>query len=189
MGKDKKKKKEDKESKIIIEPNDGGSGDKKPRNKEAAEAARLRTELLRAPASKQEGLLNDLRDGKGIEYTDALANAIPSLKGAIKEKARLALAARMTRMSLKTLKQKLQDEQLEVRLAAALACGRKNAKGLTPDLIGLLADTESQVASAAHKTLKKLTGEDFGPKAEANSTERKAAIARWNAWWKKKNGE
>jgi hypothetical protein len=146
------------------------------------EAARLSDELVTTTAGKQDQVLEKLRDSKGTVYTQALADAIPRLAGAIKNKARDALAERLTRMTATTLKDKLEDDEAEIRRAAALACAMKEEKSLIPRLIDLLQDKEPGVMRAAHTALKNLTGEDFGP-GEANPAELKRAVDAWKAWW------
>jgi hypothetical protein len=151
------------------------------------EIARLSTEFVRAAGEDQENLLTKLKSSKGVVYTEALAGSIPLLNGGMKAKARDALARRLTRMSAETLKDKLKDDNLEIRRAAALACALKKAKAHIPHLIALLEDPELPVALAAHQALKDLSGEDFGPEADATRAERKEAVAQWKAWWKKRN--
>jgi hypothetical protein len=149
------------------------------------EITRLSTALVRASGEEQEKLLDKLKESKGVVYTEALAGSIPLLQGEIKARARAALAGRLIRMSAETLRDKLKDDNLEVRRAAALACARKKSRAHVPDLIEVLGDAELPVALAAHQALKDLTGKDFGPDADATRAERKAAVAQWKAWWKK----
>src|SRR3989442_2805064 len=66
----------------------------------------------------QRQLIVDLREGKGVAYTEALAAAIPKLSGDSKLRARDALAERLARMTADTLRDKLQEDSLEVRRAA-----------------------------------------------------------------------
>jgi HEAT repeat protein len=84
-----------------------------------------------------------------------------------------------------TLKAYLGDEDLEIRVAAARACARKGSKSLVPQLIPLLRDTRGGVAEAAHQALKDLTGQDFGPKANASREDRVQASRQWTEWWNK----
>jgi hypothetical protein len=154
-----------------------------------AEAGRLSSELVRAPATRQDDLVARLRDSKGVVHTQALAAAIPKLTGETKSKAREALAERLTRMTAATLKEKLQDCDLEVRRAAALACAMKEAQYSVPDLINLLEDPELPVVRAAHAALKSLTTKDFGPEPDATRAERAKAVAAWKAWWQKQSGK
>jgi hypothetical protein len=149
------------------------------------EATRLATQLAQAQGRRQEEALAQLRDGKGVVYTQALAAAIPRLSGAVKDKARDALAERLARMSSATLADKLEDEDLEIRRAAALACAMKEDKAHLRKLIDLLDDPEQPVIRAAHAALKSLTGEDFGPTPDASRAERAKAVAAWKAWLSK----
>ena len=89
------------------------------------------------------------------------------------------------RMTADTLRDKLTEEDLEIRRAAALACAMKEDKEFVPDLIKLLEDPEPPVAKSAHAALKYLTRQDFGPDADASRAERSKAIERWKAWWSK----
>jgi uncharacterized protein (TIGR03067 family) len=149
------------------------------------EVARLSALLVQAPPLERDALLEKFKSGKGVVHTQALALAIPQLTGTTKTKARDALAERMARMTASTLVDKLQDTELEIRRAAALACAMKEEKKLIPNLIGLLEDPERPVVRAAHVALKALTGQDFGPEADASRAERATAIAAWKSWWTK----
>jgi HEAT repeat protein len=111
------------------------------------------------------------------------------LKGPIKLKARDALAERLARMTAATLHEKLQEESIEVRRAAALACAMKEDKAFIPSLITLLEDRERPVSLAAHAALKVLTKQDFGPAMNADGKQRATAIARWKEWWKSQAGK
>src|SRR5262249_40686681 len=102
--------------------------------------------------------------------------------------ARDALADRLTRMTANTLREKLRDEDVEVRRAAALACAMKDDRAQVPALIELLEDREPLVVRAARAALKSLTEQDFGPEADATRAERTKAVAAWKAWWAK-NGK
>jgi hypothetical protein len=57
------------------------------------------------------------------------------------------------------------------------------------NLIMLLEDRESIVARAAKAALKDLTGQDFGPAADATPEARGRAVAAWKAWWEKQGGK
>jgi hypothetical protein len=131
-----------------------------------AEAERLGRKLAAASPNTRERLLAQYRDAKGLAYTLAIAQAIPELPERVQDKAREALAARMARMTPDTLRDKLQDEDPEVRRAAAIACGGRQDAGLVLDLIGLLEDAEQPVARQAEATLRTLTGQELeGPAA------------------------
>jgi HEAT repeat protein len=120
-------------------------------------------------------------------YTEALAYAISKLDGEARDKARQALAERLTRMSSATLKDKLQDEDAEIRRAAALAVGMKEDKTNLPRLIEMLKDPEATVGRAAHAALKSLSSQDFGPTADASKADVDKAIAAWQDWWNKQS--
>jgi hypothetical protein len=152
------------------------------------DAGRLSDELVNAPPAKQDQVLEKLRDSKGGVYSAALADAIPRLAGAVKNKAREALAERFTRMTANTLKDKLDDNEPEVRRAAVLACGMKEDKTFIPRLIDLLQDKEPAVMRAAHAALKSLTSEDFGPAAESSPADLKKAVDAWKAWLARTSG-
>src|SRR5205085_4412079 len=85
-----------------------------------SDAERLAAELIEAKPAQQERLLEELRDNKGPTHTQALLAAIPQLRGDVKKKARDALAQRMARMTSATLKERLSDDDAEMRRAAAL---------------------------------------------------------------------
>jgi hypothetical protein len=138
------------------------------------EAARLAQRLLEAKAERQAEELKALRDGKGTVYTQALAGAIHRLGGDGKSQARTALAERLARMSSATLGDKLEDDDSEVRRAAALAAAMREDKKQIGRLVALLEDAEPTVVRAAHAALKSLTGQDLGP-----------AATEWKAWWSK----
>jgi len=150
------------------------------------EATRLSRRLVDASGEKQTQLIAELRDGKGVLYTDALAGAIPRLEGDSRKKAREALAERLSRMTSATLGVKLDDDDPEVRRAAALALAMKEDRAHVGRLIELLDDRETTVTRAAHAALRSLSNEDFGPGADATRDERNQAMAAWRAWWKEK---
>lgn len=152
------------------------------------QAAGLCRELLQAPPDQQPLVLERLRQGKGIIFTDALAAAIPRLPADLQTPAREALADRLTRMTAATLRDRLTDDDAEIRRAAAIACARKSDKSFVADLIGLLKDRDAKVAHAAYRALKSLTGQDFGPAPEATPAQRDRAVTAWKEWWQKQGG-
>jgi hypothetical protein len=165
---------------------DRGRGVKPAATESDPEAARLGKKLVQAGESQRDGLIAEMRDGKGLVYTDALASAIGHLEGDARKKAREALAERMARMTSATLGAKLEDDNPEVRRAAALAVAMNEDKVHVERLIGLLDDKEKTVNRAAYAAMKSLSGQDFGPAADAGQEERKKAVAAWRAWWKEK---
>jgi hypothetical protein len=163
----------------------------KPVGGTKSEASKLQDDLVGGSGARQQDALEKLRDTKGGEYTEALATAIPKLSGNLKTKAREALADRLSRMSSATLRDRLLDDEPELRRAAALAAAMKDDKTQIPKLIEMLADKETTVARAAHAALKAFAGKgvDYGPDTEATPAERDKAIEAWKAWWKKNDGK
>jgi len=151
--------------------------DRKPLTAEQKQAAKLGGELVGARGRERSGLLEKLRDTKGGEYTEALTEVIPKLDAEAKKLAREALADRLTRMKATTLKEYLKEPDPELRRAAAIAIGQKDAKTLIPDLIVLLSD-EDAVKAGARASLKAMAGKDLGDNPEA-----------WREWWKKQAKE
>ena len=154
-----------------------------------AKISRLRDMLVGAGADRHQAILDEFTNAKGVEYTQALAAAIPHLAADIKSRARDALGERLTRMTQATLRERLKDGDPEIRLAAAVACGKKPDQSQIPDLIRLVADREPAVACAAGTTLRTLTGQDFGPNPGSSSAEMTAAASAWKAWWAKQKGQ
>src|SRR5262249_45644842 len=106
----------------------------KGKSEETAQLA-LDEELVKAPAAKRLALLESYRDGSGSIYTEALAKAIPRLQGTFGDQARIALAQRLKRMTVKTLREYLKSEDNESRHAAVVACGLRGEKSLTGEII------------------------------------------------------
>jgi hypothetical protein len=133
---------------------------------------RLADELVTAPAAKRDAVLEMLRTGRGVEYTEALVSAIGRLRGERKQEARDALTQRLARLKPETLARYLKDEEAEIRSAAAGACVMRELKAHIPLIIPLLLDRTRHVAATAHAALKELSGRDLGTDADA-----------WKAWW------
>jgi hypothetical protein len=148
-----------------------------------ARAAALTATLIRASARRQDQLLAQYAVGQGEAYTEALARAIPSLKEPARNKARQLLAQRLSQMKSEILETRLRDGNLEIRRAAASACGRKRDVNLTPRLIPLISDADAEVAATAYASLKALTDRDFGPPADADASQRAEAERAWQEWW------
>lgn len=144
--------------------------------------AQLADDLLSASEDRQDAAREKLRDGKGADFTDALAAAILKLDGDAKARTRDALVERLARMNNATLRDKLADDDQEVRRAAVLACAMKDDRGFIPDLIALM-EQEPPLTPAVRAALRGLTECDFGPTARAGQDERSKAIAAWKAWW------
>jgi hypothetical protein len=147
------------------------------------EGKKLADELLAAQPKQQDDIIARIKDSRGSENTEALAIAVPKLADAQRNKAREALADRLTRMTAETLRDKLRDTDREIRRAAALACAMKDDKDHVPDLIEALTDGDGEVVKACRAALRSLTEKDFGPSAGANAADRAKAAAEWRAWW------
>jgi hypothetical protein len=169
-----------------VEPREKGDAPRSPQAKPVdSVAARMAADLVKATGSRHTQLLQQLQEGKGADFTVALALAVPQLNGDRQRKAREALIERLTRMTDKTLAAYFEDEQPEIRRAAALACARKGSKSLIPQIVSLLPHSQRPVVESAHEALKELTGQDFGPAADAGRDERNQAAKRWLDWWNK----
>jgi hypothetical protein len=150
-----------------------------------SEAGKLARALVAMSPIRQPQEIERLRDQKGPDNTVALALALPHLSSRMQQAARDALAQRLARMSSKTLSKYLQDDEPEIRRAAVRVCEDKGKKEFVPRLIVLLGDREPAVARSAYAALKGLTGQDFGPAADADAAARRRATDEWQAWWKK----
>jgi hypothetical protein len=150
------------------------SGPPKKAINESTEGGKMAIRLVEAAEKDQKKLLAQFKDAKGVVYTEALTEAIPHMEGAMKSEARVALAARLTRMKADTLADYLKDEEAELRRAAALAAAQKEppAKQLIPNLLPLLKDPDKDVPPAVRASLRAMTGQDYGTDFRA-----------WQEWW------
>lgn len=153
------------------------------------ETSLLSEELVKANGDGQKAVLERLRDAEGDNSTEALALAIPQLSDDLQADAREVLTGRLTRLSKSALRDRLQNDNLEIRCAAALACGRKIAKEHIPDLLQLLDDPEIDVVLSARVALSELTGEDFGPTRDTDQQGRTEAAEAWRKWWKERQAK
>jgi hypothetical protein len=135
---------------------------------------------------QRDALLAKYRDSKQECYTEALASAIPQLSGKLQAKVRDTLVERLAHHSANMLSGFLEDDNEDLRHAAALAVIRRADKEadeeLLPQLVALLLDSDPEVAESAHKLLQRLTDQDFGPGADAVQEQRAAAASQWHAW-------
>jgi hypothetical protein len=150
----------------------------------SSEWSGLTKSLLQAGASKKIELIKEYTDGKGANYTMALAEAIPQLPEDAQKQARDALADRMARQSAKILRAYLAYEDPELRSAACFGVYMSDQKELVPELIKALEDPEPIVWGAAKACLKAMAKKDFGPKPGDALDKRKEAAAQWREWWK-----
>ena len=138
---------------------------------------------------RQKLIVDRLRDEQGLIYTEGLIKVIRQSSGTVRDAARQALVDRFGRMTAATLRDKLTGGEAEARLAAAKAIAAKEKKELIPDLIRALVDKSEEVIQAARQALRKLTGEDFGPKPGASTVDCFTAQQRWERWWKGRQAE
>lgn len=94
------------------------------------------------------------------------------------------LTRNLTRQPVDTVRELLKDEQPQVRAAAALVAGDRSLR-CAAELVGLLADQESEVRQSARKALMQLTGQDFGPEVFSTPAEQAEAVKKWREWLKK----
>jgi HEAT repeats len=90
-----------------------------PRAELDAQATALSTSLVQATARRQAQLLAQFKSAQGEVYTQALARAIPNLKGPTQDKAREVLLHRLSQLNAEMLTAKLADHSAEIRRAAA----------------------------------------------------------------------
>jgi HEAT repeat protein len=121
------------------------------------EVAKYRDQLVSASAKKRDAVLTTLKDGEGVVYSLALADAIPKLAKDFQDKARQALAERLSRMTPETLRDKFADDDVEIRKAAIQACVLKGDASLVSDLSELLEDPSPAVAGLAGDAIKVLS--------------------------------
>jgi hypothetical protein len=171
----------DQREQAAAEPAQPSPGESAPA---AAEDRRVAA-LVQAGPGRQSELLREYREAKGVEYTEALAAAIPRLTGDARRSARQALAERMARMTDQTLGRYLRDDDPEIRRAAALGLAMRESTAYVPQMIELLCDPDPAVRPVAQAALRSLSGQDFGPGLTATEEEREKAVARWRAWWEK----
>jgi hypothetical protein len=135
-----------------------------------AKVWRLSEELVGGAEKRREGTLARFQAAKGAEYDEALATSVPRLPAAWRERARTALAVRLTRLDADALRDRLREGDAETRRAAARAALRKKEGALVPDLIALLEHGDAGVAREARLALEGLTGRKF------------ATPAAWREW-------
>ena len=151
---------------------------------EQGEAEKASKGLIEATDADWPTKLAEARDSKGTRWTRGLVLACGRLDGDRRVQARDALADRLTRMTVKTLREMLRDPEHELRRGACLAIGMKDERDLAPALIERLSDPSEYVVRAARAALKSLAnGQDFGPSNAADDDARVKAAAQWKAWF------
>jgi len=151
----------------------------------APPTTRLVDTYLAAAPDRRARLLAEYRDGKGSDYSYALAVIIDRLAAGDRTAVRDAFQLRMTRMTDATLDGYLADQHPEVRRAALLGLALRESKSSVPRMIDLLRDPQPVVARAAYAALKHVSGQDHGPPLNATEADLEKAVADWRDWWRK----
>jgi hypothetical protein len=165
-------------------PSRPAGGPKSPRSMSVNELAEAASSE-RGPRLK--GILMELEKRRGREVILGLANAATSYDPEIHKLGRDLLDRHLSRQPEGFVKDKLTDELIEVRKAAARVVANKLPR-LTGEMIELLADESEEVRSLAHESLVKASrGDDFGPSANASKEQVAEAQANWRSWWKRRS--
>jgi len=145
-------------------------------------------ELVKA-AEKEGGarlktILTELGQRRGAEVLEGLSAAATHADKDIRGLAGDLLDQHLARQTPGFVKEKLKDDNAEVRKAAIRAAAKM--PGLVGDVIDCLSDSQTDVREAAHDVLVRLNkGDDLGPSLQAEPGERQRAIQKWRAWWEK----
>jgi len=148
----------------------------------AVEADQLADKLVKAAQEQQKKLLKKYAATLGVEYTEAIAHAIPRLNGEARKEARQTLADRLSDRSEATLLRYLVDSDSEIRRAAVLALAMRDAKDAVTAVAPLILDPNPSVVRATCASLRTLTGEDYGPLPNATEEEKQEAVKRYREW-------
>lgn len=114
----------------------------------------------------------------------ALAAALASESPAVRAGALFALAAAGDRAAVRDVLPLLSDPHPYVRETAARLLERLDARPAVQALIGALGDEDVHVREAAVTALRGITRRSFGFDPRADTVERAAAVAAWEAWWR-----
>jgi hypothetical protein len=159
------------------------TGLKAPRKMTTAELADA---MARDSGNRLKMELMELGQRKGPDVLTGLIAAAGNKDDDVQKLALDFLVSQMATQGIDVIQTELRDEHNDARRAAARAAAKFTS--LTGDLIGLLADPDSEVADAAHQLLVKISGgQDFGPSSMSPS-EIRAARKKWQDWWDKERG-
>jgi HEAT repeat protein len=104
--------------------------------------------------------------------------------------AAVALAKRKDAGAVAPLLKQLESDNQFIRYRALRAMRPMIGKGLAPIFIRALSDRHPMVRGQARDGLRQFAALSFGYQAEGSERERKQAIAKWQAWWaKRQKGE
>ena len=115
-----------------------------------------------------------------------LARAAGSDDKEVRQLGRDVLDKYLTRQGIEFIQRQLKDDRAAVRQSAARSAAKYPSLG--NDLIALLSDADRDVADAAHQSLVKISGNDYGP-SSSTKTDVDAAHQKWQAWWDKEHGK
>jgi hypothetical protein len=154
-------------------------GPKKPENPPPppltdAELMQIRAALPSATADRLDDLLTRLNRTTPTTAIDVLLRAVrdPTTRPATQFRLRTALAARMRHMWPDDLRAYLTGSDDELRQAAVFVAGWARTGYLVPDLVPLLTSPDRALAADVYRSLKQITGQDFGHDQAA-----------WLKWW------
>jgi len=87
-----------------------------------------------------------------------------------------------------TWQQQLDSPAGVERAQGVMTVGEQNIQPAIPQLIDLLEDDDVSVRVVTVRTLRDMTGKEFGYVAYADAPERRAAAGRWRTWWQSQTG-
>jgi hypothetical protein len=142
----------------------------------------LADRLVKVSLEQRKDLLKEYGATLGVEYTEAIAHAIPRLSADARKEARQTLAQRLSDRLETTLLGYLEDSDAEIRRAAVLALGMRDSKETVAAVAQLLLDPNPSVVRATCASLRSLTGEDYGPPPNATEEEKQDALKKYQGW-------
>jgi phage FluMu protein Com len=151
----------------------------------ANEVKYLKDCLLQAAPKQQAERIYRFREKTGPVYDTALAQAIPDLSAELQKSARAVLADRAFCQPIQTVADRLKDTDIEMRRANVTVVKQRKLKSLTPELIEMLDDANTEIAGQVHQVLQQFAAKDFGPRRGADKDARQEAMASWRDWWDK----
>ena len=120
---------------------------------------------------------------------DLLFAALDDPDSATRATAQRALVEQRCARVVPKLAEQLQSDNTLARMQAVTSLAGFGDKRLAPHLIKALRDPERVVRDRAAAALRKLTGEGFGFRADADPEAREQALADWERWWKAENAQ
>lgn len=127
-------------------------------------------------------VLAEYKQGKGVEYTQAITTSIPKLEGSQQFEARKALAERLARFNAETLLEYLNDDNPEIRAASISAIALRNQKIGLAKIVASLDDNSEWVRNSAFLCLKSITGKDFGNPNLLTGADKTKVLLLWKTY-------